>query len=85
MALGEGTSANLVAALGPKVTMLKNSVIVEQILEACIPPFDKEEVDKLELDRIVSKLFYIIDQVIFRICTLYFVVLIVLKVVFKVC
>ena len=53
----EGTSVNHVAALEPKVTMLRNSAIIEKTLEACIPPFDKEEMDKLELDRMISKLF----------------------------
>ena len=66
----EGTSVNPVAALGPKVTMLRNSSTAKKILEACIPPFDKEEVDKLELDRIVSKLFHIIGQVTIRTCIL---------------
>ena len=53
MALVEGILTTPMAALGPKVT-------AEKILEACIPPFDKE-VDKLELDRIVSKLFHILS------------------------
>ena len=50
----EGIWANPVAALGPKVTMLRSAATTEKILKACIPPFDKEEVDKLELDRMVS-------------------------------
>ena len=37
--------------------------MTEKILEAYIPPFDKEEVDKLELDWMVSKLFHILVQV----------------------
>ncbi|GFZ18386.1 hypothetical protein Acr_27g0001250 [Actinidia rufa] len=62
VALRKGTSANLVAALGPKVTMLRSSTTVEKILEAIIRPFDKEEVDKLELDQMVSKFFHILGQ-----------------------
>ena len=64
VAPGEGTSANLMEVLGPKVTMLKKSYHSWKILEACIPPFDKEKVDKLELDRMVSKLFHILGQVV---------------------
>ena len=64
VALGKGTLVNPVPVLGPKVTMLRSVAIDEKILEACIPPFDKEEVDKLELDRMVSKLFHILGQVI---------------------
>ena len=70
MAPGEGTLVNPMAALAPKVTLLKNSAIVEKILEACILPFYKEEVDKLELNRMVSKLFHIIGQVTIKICIL---------------
>ncbi|GFS42940.1 hypothetical protein Acr_00g0082710 [Actinidia rufa] len=33
-----------------------------KILEAVIPPFNKEEVDKLELNWVVSKFFHIIGQ-----------------------
>ena len=60
MAFEEGTSANPVAVLGPKVIMLRSAATTEKILEACIPPFDKEKVDKLELDRMVSKLIHIL-------------------------
>ena len=60
VAPGKGTSANLVTVLGPKVTMLRSAATTEKILEACIPPFDKEEVDKLELNRMVFKLFHIL-------------------------
>ncbi|GFZ09735.1 hypothetical protein Acr_21g0003340 [Actinidia rufa] len=45
-----------------KVTMLRSSATAEKLHEAVIPPFDKEEVDKLELDRMVSKLFHILSQ-----------------------
>ena len=81
----EGTSTNPVATLGPKVTMLRNSSTANKILEACIPPFDKEEMDKLELDRMISKLFHIIGQVTIKICILYFAILVVLKAILKSC
>ena len=44
---GESTSTNPMVALGPKFTMLRSAATVEKILEACIPPFNKEEVSKL--------------------------------------
>ena len=64
MVPGEGTSANPVAILGPKVTILRSSITVEKLFEAVIPPFDKEEVEKLEFNQVVSKLFHILGQVI---------------------
>ncbi|GFZ18347.1 hypothetical protein Acr_27g0000860 [Actinidia rufa] len=71
-AVEEGTSANPVATLGPKVTMLRSSSTVEKLLKAVIPPFDKEEVDKLELDRVVSKLFHILGQAVEAAASKYF-------------
>ncbi|GFZ03495.1 hypothetical protein Acr_16g0001190 [Actinidia rufa] len=62
MAPREGTSVNPVAALGLRVTMLRSAATADKIPEACIPPFDKEKVDKLELNRMVSKLFHILGQ-----------------------
>ena len=47
---GEVTSANPIATLGPRVTILRCPATVEKLLEAVIPPFDKEEVEKLDLD-----------------------------------
>ena len=38
----------MVAALRPKVTMLRSAAMVEKVLEAAILPFGKEEVEKLE-------------------------------------
>ena len=58
---GEVTSANPIATLGPRVTILRCPATVEKLLEAVIPPFDKEEVEKLDLDRVVSKLFHILS------------------------
>ncbi|GFY84242.1 hypothetical protein Acr_03g0010160 [Actinidia rufa] len=42
VALGEGSSTNLVAALGPRVTMLRSLAMAEKLLEAMILHFDKE-------------------------------------------
>ena len=64
MVVGEGTSANPVAALGPRAIMLRSSAMAKKLLKAVIPPFDKKEVEKLELDQVVSKFFHIIGQVI---------------------
>ena len=61
---GEGTSTNPMATLGPKVTILRSAALTKKILEAHITHFDKNEVDKLELDWMVSKFFHIFGQVI---------------------
>ena len=37
----EGTSANPIATLGPKVTMLRIAATTEKILKAAIPPLTK--------------------------------------------
>ncbi|GFY95337.1 hypothetical protein Acr_10g0007220 [Actinidia rufa] len=58
----EGTSVNPVAALGPRVNMFRSAATAKKILKTYIPQFDKEEVDKLELDWMVSKLFHILGQ-----------------------
>ncbi|GFS34366.1 hypothetical protein Acr_00g0033590 [Actinidia rufa] len=60
--VGEGTSAKPIAALGPRATMLRNSTTTKKLLEAVIPPFDKEEAEKLELNQVISKFFHIIGQ-----------------------
>ncbi|GFS34997.1 hypothetical protein Acr_00g0037220 [Actinidia rufa] len=58
----EGTSVNLVTSLGPKAMMLRSFAVAKKLLEAVIPPFDKEVVEKLDLDQVVSKFFHIIGQ-----------------------
>ncbi|GFY90863.1 hypothetical protein Acr_07g0010590 [Actinidia rufa] len=55
MAPGEGTSAYPSDVLGLNASMLKNP---KKLFEGVIPPFDREEVGKLDLDRVISKLFY---------------------------
>ena len=60
---GEGTSANLVAALGLKATLLRSFAMIEKLLKSVIPLFKKEKVEKLDFDRVVFKFFHIIRQV----------------------
>ncbi|GFZ14455.1 hypothetical protein Acr_24g0006450 [Actinidia rufa] len=50
----EGTSVNPGAALGLKASMLENPTIAEKLFKEVIPPVDKEEVEKLDLDRTIS-------------------------------
>ena len=64
LALEEGTSANPGHVLGLRASMLENLIVVEKLLEGVIPPIDREEVGKLNLDRAISRLFYGVGQVI---------------------
>ena len=61
--LGEGTSASPGTALEPRASMLRSPSTEEKLLEGMIPPLDKEEVEKLDLDQVVSKFFHIVSQV----------------------
>ncbi|XP_057482144.1 uncharacterized protein LOC130769038 isoform X2 [Actinidia eriantha] len=63
-AAGEGTSANPGAVLGPKASMLGNPTVAEKFLEGVIPPSDKEEVEKLGLDRAISRFFHGVGEVV---------------------
>ena len=54
---GEGSSANPGDILGPNTSMLENPTVAKKLLEGVIPPFDQEEVSKLDLDRAISRLF----------------------------
>ena len=45
VATKESTSTNPVAALGPRAIILRSSATEEKLLEAVIPPSDKEEVE----------------------------------------
>ena len=58
VALEEGTSANHGDIQGINASMLKNLTMAKKLLKDVIPPFDQEEVVKLDLDRKISKLFY---------------------------
>ncbi|GFY90807.1 hypothetical protein Acr_07g0010040 [Actinidia rufa] len=51
------TSANPGAVLGPRTSILKNPVVAKKLIEGVIPPLDKAEANKLELDRAISRLF----------------------------
>ena len=64
VAPGEGTLANPSDVLGLNTSMLENSTVAEKLLEGVIPPFDREEVGKLDLDQALSRLFYGVGQVI---------------------
>ena len=44
--------------------MLENPIVVEKLLEGVIPPFDKKEAEKLDLDLAISRLFSGVGQVI---------------------
>ena len=56
----EGTSINSDAALGPTTSMLGSPSVAKKILERVIPPADKEKVNKLPLDQVVTNFFHII-------------------------
>ncbi|GFY87361.1 hypothetical protein Acr_05g0010000 [Actinidia rufa] len=59
---GEGTSANLGAALGPTAFILGSPSMAEKLLRGVIPPVDKEKVEKQTLDQMATKLFHVIGQ-----------------------
>ena len=59
-ALGEGTLTKTGDVLGPGASM------AEKILVGVILPADKEKVDKLSLDQVVTKFFHIVGQVFFH-------------------
>ncbi|GFY95443.1 hypothetical protein Acr_10g0008280 [Actinidia rufa] len=64
MAPREGTSANPGTTLGPEASMLGNPSMAEKILAGVILHANKEKVDKLSLDQVVTKFFHIIGQAI---------------------
>ena len=68
----EGTSASFGIVLGPRAYMLGRPSVVEKLLGGMIPPLDKENVDKLNLDRAVTKFFHIIGQVSIRLQAQYY-------------
>ena len=57
MAPKEGTSANHGDVLGLIASMLESSAMTEKLLKGVIPPFDKEETGKLDLNQAISRLF----------------------------
>ena len=60
-ALREGTSANPGILLGPKASLLGSPSMAKKILEGVIPLSNKENVDKLTLNQVVTKFFHVID------------------------
>ena len=60
----EGTLVNPGTALGPRVSMLRSLATIKKHLDGVIPPLDKEKVEKLDLDWVVSKFVHIVSQVI---------------------
>ena len=63
MAPREGTSTKPNNALELKASMLRSPSVVEKILVRMILPANKEKVDKLFLDQVVTKFFHIVGQV----------------------
>ncbi|GFS33728.1 hypothetical protein Acr_00g0030250 [Actinidia rufa] len=59
---GEGTLANPRFVAGLNVSMMENPAAAEKLLEGVIPPVDGEEVEKLDLDRVMSKFFHVVGQ-----------------------
>ena len=60
---GEGTSTKPGGILRPKVSILGSPSVVEKILAGVILPADKEKVDKLSLNQMVTNFFHIIGHV----------------------
>ncbi|GFY91155.1 hypothetical protein Acr_07g0013510 [Actinidia rufa] len=58
----EGTSTNPGNAMGPRASMLGSASMAEKNLSGMIIFVDKEKVDKLSPDQVVSKFFYIVCQ-----------------------
>ncbi|GFZ14574.1 hypothetical protein Acr_24g0007640 [Actinidia rufa] len=50
------------AILGLKASMLENSTVVKKLFKGMIPPANKEEDEKMDLDREISKFFHIVGQ-----------------------
>ncbi|GFZ09274.1 hypothetical protein Acr_20g0010820 [Actinidia rufa] len=58
----EVTSAYLGAVLGLNASILKNPTVAKKLLEGMIPPLDKEEMSRLDLDLAISRLFHGVGQ-----------------------
>ena len=61
---GEGTTANPVDVLGLEASTAVNLVVAEKLLQGFILLSDKEEVDKLNLDRAITRFLHFLNQVI---------------------
>ncbi|GFZ19872.1 hypothetical protein Acr_28g0005770 [Actinidia rufa] len=62
---GEGSTAKFVPgeALGPHASVMSNAATVEKILAGVILPADKEKVEKLTFDQVLTKFIHVIGQV----------------------
>ncbi|GFY98187.1 hypothetical protein Acr_12g0007280 [Actinidia rufa] len=64
IASGAGSSAHrtLGEALGPQASVMASAATAEKILAGVILPADKEKVDKLTFDQVVTKFLHALDQ-----------------------
>ena len=58
--LWEGTLTNPKVDLGPNVSILENPVVVGKLLQGLVLLDDQVEMDKLDLDRVITKFFHIV-------------------------
>ena len=62
----EGTSANPGVDWGPNASFLENPKVMEKLLQGLVLLADQEELDKMDLDRAITKFFRVVGQVIHR-------------------
>ncbi|XP_057503016.1 uncharacterized protein LOC130786684 isoform X2 [Actinidia eriantha] len=64
IASGEGSSAKrtLGEALGPQASVMASAATAEKILAGVILPADKEKVDRLTFDQVVTKFLHVVGQ-----------------------
>ena len=60
---GEGTSKKPGKVLGTGASVMASPSVTEKILSKVILPTNKEKVDKLSLDQVVTKFFHIVGRV----------------------
>ncbi|GFS39979.1 hypothetical protein Acr_00g0065950 [Actinidia rufa] len=62
---GEGSSARFIPseALGPQTLVMASAATVEKILARVILPIDKEKVEKLIFDQVMTKFLHVLGQV----------------------
>ena len=69
---GDGTSASLGTILWPRASIMSSPSVAEKILREVIPPIDKKKVEQLTLDQTSTRLFHVIDQVLPRLRSQFF-------------
>ncbi|GFZ19529.1 hypothetical protein Acr_28g0002340 [Actinidia rufa] len=64
VALGAGSSARQILgkALGPQASVMASAATAEKILAGVILPADKEKVDRLTFDQVVTKFLHVVGQ-----------------------